>query len=384
MPCSVSFNFKMLLTMTKTKTTVLRIRPLEYYFFGGESTFGNGEGASYFARSNPLPQQTSVLGLLRRLLFDAQKQIGDSFRADRNFKQAFGEIEGLSPVFLMDGDGVGWLPHALDAHSKTEKGCNTEDFATFNFSTARGLGDAFTGLGKNPAWAAAPYFENADSKKELTDLFISQLGKTCIREEVFKSFTRIGITKFRRGADPKTRTDAFYKQEMFKLTKGWSFAVVVELDDAFDTNLFNGKTVALGGEKSLARIEVVQPSGTFANVFKAEIMYRDRPTGQVVLLSDALVDDDFFEKCAAAIAKTTPFRNIITPQTPKSYGPMITATKQQAPPKELDKLFKTDKLTLLKSGSILFGGVGGTKAITDALEDAIHFQQIGYNHYFTF
>lgn len=363
--------------MTKSTTVLLRIRPLEYYFFGGESTFGDGEGANYFARSNSFPQQTTVLGLLRRLLFDTKKPIGESFQANRSFKQNFGAITTLSPVFLMDGEGKGWLPHALDAHTATKKAEVKPESEPFDFSTSRGLGEAFTGLGQALAWTAAPYFKKADSKKGLTDLLIAQNGETCERDSVFKKFTRIGITKFRRGAKQEERRDAFYKQEMYKLTEGWSFAVVVGLETGFDADFFDGKTVAFGGEKCLARVEVMEKNASFESIFQSKNMYKKRLDRQVVLLSDALVGDDFFKNCTAVIAEITPFRNIITPSNPKSYGPIRPTINDEF-------LFKTGKMTLLKSGSVLFATADGTKAITDALDDEVHFRQIGYNHYLTF
>lgn len=362
------------------QTVLLRIRPLEYYFFGGETTFSNGEHANYFARSNPLPQQTSVLGLLRQALF-GQFPIGESFRADRPVKQDFGKIRGLSPVFFLNGDGLAFLPHALDAHTQTPDPCEKKEVKPlpipFGFTTQRQLGEAFTGFGEKPEWSPAPYLETANSKKTLTELLISENGVTLERSEVYKSFTRVGITKFRRSSKAEERRDAFYKQEMFKLTAGWSFAVFVEFEPGFDAGFLHEKILPFGGERSMARIEILKTAGSFDSRFQGGKVYPKRTTGQVVLSSDAFVEAGIFHHCVAAVAETGPFRNIVTPKSTQNFGPMKSGPQQ-------DSLYKTGKMTLLKSGSVLFAGPGGVKKIIETLDDALHFQQIGYNHFFTF
>lgn len=51
--------------MSNTKTAIVSFLPLAPYFFGSEVTHGNGAEANYFAKGNPLPQQTTFLGALR-------------------------------------------------------------------------------------------------------------------------------------------------------------------------------------------------------------------------------------------------------------------------------------------------------------------------------
>lgn len=363
--------------MSKRNSALLRIRPIEYFFFGGESTFGNGEGANYFARSNAFPQQSTILGLLRRLLFDAKQHIGHSFDAGDKTLQDFGVIQSLSPVFLMDNGGKAWLPHALDAHEETPAGCGAKGFQSFHYHPNKNIGECFTGLDDAGSWTKAPYFDGADAKRSLSDCLIAQDGVRLQRKEVFQGFTRIGITKFRKGADPASKRDAFYKQEMYKLEAGWSFAVVLSVKNAEDLNFFKDKMVALGGEKCTAHLEIVQEEdASFEQIFQASAMYNNRHGGQIVLLSDAYVGEGFMAHCEAAIAEITPFRNIITPsQTkPKAYGPLKSGPNP-------DHLYKTQKYNLLKSGSVL---LGDTQRISQLLEEQTHFRQIGYNHYLTF
>ena len=46
-------------------TYKITLTPVEGYFFGGETTFGEGQAKNYFAKSNLLPQETALLGMLR-------------------------------------------------------------------------------------------------------------------------------------------------------------------------------------------------------------------------------------------------------------------------------------------------------------------------------
>ncbi|MCC8142630.1 MAG: hypothetical protein LIO97_00980 [Tannerellaceae bacterium] len=47
------------------KKYLILLKPLDWFFFGGEQTHGEEDTTNYFAKSNILPQQTSLLGMLR-------------------------------------------------------------------------------------------------------------------------------------------------------------------------------------------------------------------------------------------------------------------------------------------------------------------------------
>ena len=59
----------------------INLKPLDWFFFGGEHTFNNGENESYIARSNHMPQQTTLLGMVRYQLL---KQKGLLYRGDKD------------------------------------------------------------------------------------------------------------------------------------------------------------------------------------------------------------------------------------------------------------------------------------------------------------
>ena len=55
-----------------SKQYLIKLKPIDKFFFGGEMTFSfdgdDSEYASYVIKSNYFPQQTSLLGMLRFLI----------------------------------------------------------------------------------------------------------------------------------------------------------------------------------------------------------------------------------------------------------------------------------------------------------------------------
>ena len=121
--------------MTKLKY-LIKMTPLNTYFFGGEKTFTSAKGeTNYFARSNRWPQQTTVLGMLRYLIgksvepeFDSAKIGSHSFIVGAS-DNTFGFIDKLSPAFLVNDKG-NYLLEAGTDHQKNKK---TEKIERFEF-----------------------------------------------------------------------------------------------------------------------------------------------------------------------------------------------------------------------------------------------------------
>ena len=47
------------------KYYIVRLTPINSYYFGGEITFGEGVAQNYYVKSNYLPQASSLLGVMR-------------------------------------------------------------------------------------------------------------------------------------------------------------------------------------------------------------------------------------------------------------------------------------------------------------------------------
>ena len=56
----------------------IELKPVETFFFGGEITFGNFQ--NYLVKSNFFPQQTTLLGMVRKRLLDQYGLIDENGR----------------------------------------------------------------------------------------------------------------------------------------------------------------------------------------------------------------------------------------------------------------------------------------------------------------
>ena len=65
---------------------LIQLAPLSDFFFGGEATFGQGQNQHYFVRSNPWPQQTTLLGMLRYELLKSAPLAFDLAKDKINFE----------------------------------------------------------------------------------------------------------------------------------------------------------------------------------------------------------------------------------------------------------------------------------------------------------
>ena len=114
----------------------ISLEPLSPYYFGGENKFNEGgevdgdRRSTYLLHSNPFPQQTGILGMLRNqlllqngLLANNNEKVQDCKKAasligEKSFKLAgkndFGVLEQVGMVFMRDADGNAWYPAPLD------------------------------------------------------------------------------------------------------------------------------------------------------------------------------------------------------------------------------------------------------------------------------
>lgn len=355
-----------------TNTTynyLIRLQPLDAYFFGGEVTFGNGAGQNYFAKTNPFPQQTAILGVLRHLGYK-KVAIGESFDAtNASQRQDFGYIRNLSPLFLQYEGSKYYIPGALGSGPE----------GAFKVSSS---GDHIRAWGGED-WKStrdAPDYKAKDGWEQ--GLIIGQpTGNKKVdyikMDQVIKTFTRIGITKNKHGQE---RKDGFYKQAMARLAKNWEFVVLADLDDEAVGQLPHQIVMPLGAEKVLfnLKVEKLNASKAFSDYFPPERWNHHFPSTSeaVILVSDAFTDTGIYSTCDFAITDTADFRNIRTPKNVSNFGRLKQFARHSPDP--VDQLFKSNKYNLLKRGSLLYGMASD---ITQKL-DKEAFLQIGYNHSF--
>jgi len=332
-----------------------RLKPLGPFFFGGEITFGEAENKNYLVRSNLFPQQTTILGMLRKKLLIQEgylkvtdkgeildiggKQKIESLIGPKSFdiretEQGFGVIKRISPVFLCK----------VDPSSKEMQLFNIAP-KDLGMKFKKSSGRSMLNKGSKDF---VPFMEGYKSKKVLVDLFIKAGTDERIKvDEIFLPAEKIGITK---GKGEVQEEKAFYKQTAYRLINGFEFVCIVEIDSKPN---MKGGFVFMGADKSAFIMTVEDYEKSFEDTFSI-----GPDNGRIVLLSDAYVEENIYEYCYFAMTGTVTFRNI------KSSTGNYRLTKEKK------------KHTFLKRGSVLYPN-DRSKVITKMQKP--HLQKIGYN-----
>lgn len=343
----------------------ITLTPLDWFFFGGEKTLGSGDKADYLARSNKLPQQTAVLGMLRYQLLKQKGWLKDASGVSKakpdeikdligvgSFSMQkqnvnFGKINKISPIVLYKEEL--FIPMPLD------KGQNV------SFEDAKvSLNDV-----KKSKLIKCDGFDHKRYKNY--DKWISkQLEK--VSSEIFESKMQIGITK--NGGD-----DAFYKQGVLRLKDGFKFAFYAEIDEDLKSDI-----VFLGAQQSCFKMDVVPMNEDVDSMFKKNcpsVVDNNKNVERIVLLSNAYVEkmSDLHELCLFHWSNSTPFRNMeeaISEDEKQQKGLLHSGAvkyKKQAV-----------KYNYFTAGSVLYFEKKNREKIEQLL-NLNYLQTIGYNYF---
>ena len=282
------------------KTYLVKLTPLEPYFFGNEKTFlfkgeeNQGQrGNMYFIRSERTPLQSTLMGMMRYLLmphkgFDqAYREQNAAVIGEESFDieaeaQSFGVIERVHPLFLMRGS---------EKYVVTPMDCSADKTEYTPFSDYKDI-ETDQGIKK--------YAADYDVKKGLNDSYISLSDGSLIQaDDIFGAETRVGNMK-NSGTDNK---DSFFKKEYRYFKDGFSFAFYVDLDDSAVLPE-NGVThVFLGQGKSLFSASFTEEENTLerqaAKLLSKDIIY---------CLSDVYTDSGILELCEFAMLPQRDYR----------------------------------------------------------------------------
>lgn len=398
---------------------LFQLKPLGEFFFGGEATFGPGDNRHYFVRSNLLPQQTSLLGLLRHELLKSDPSVFDLV-ADRIINPAaaaklvgsqgfdgitdapFGIIEGLSPIFLLDQNGTPFFLQArlalkqrertwLEKKSSAEPRFRSESLLATASAKTTGYQLMTEKLKKGGLVA-----ESYDGKAEFQEMLVGADGRqVSLRydpdeapEGVFIKIEKTGNRKDYEGASDES---GFFKQHMFKLRSGWRFAFFAAFNAALPPDFGTEHKTHFGAERRpfllhvgdpnqiLAKRGGGYPDGALAEPAFAENTFQhfenlygglgSAPPGlrQIVLLSDAKVTADIYRHTDFALTEATPFRHF----QPSMDSPNTLWRSGNDP--------KSARYNLLRRSSSLYAQ--DTQIMENQLLDARAFRRIGYNYF---
>lgn len=268
------------------KYYIVRLTPINSYYFGGEITFGEGAAQNYYVKSNYLPQASSLLGVMRYevlrqnnlLSYDKTNRqqleqvkylIGEhGFNLDDD--SSYGIIQKLSPVFVENKrSGKFYTPMPLDDGIQISFQSDTE----CSFSSVCKQSKAITMKGYD--------YKHYDNYR----YWISGDGEKIDTKAIFYEKEQIGITKSNREDDDQ---DAFYKMVSVGLRDSYNFVFILET--SIDINPVEKEVVYMGGNRSAFVMSIVpfenEPTDFFCTYFSS-LKRSDR----LLLLSDTYFTD---------------------------------------------------------------------------------------------
>lgn len=272
----------------KTYKYIVRLTPVGSYFFGGETTFGDGKNQNYLVRSCILPQVSAVLGVLRYEILrrnnlletgaenDAEKKekwpeyIGKPFNIEAP-AASYGQIREISPIFMeRKSDGVLFTPCPADLGYEVTFG-NDEKVSYFGEEIPQPL---IAEQGTNTFCD----FKHYDNWKK----WIGTDGKTIDADKIFINDERVGINKLDSSSD---RDKAYFEQTQIRLGDGYHFCFSVTTSEKLDEKpVF----VQMGGNRSTFKMELESADVDLVGKFR-EVLHRD---GRLLLLGDAWIKSE--------------------------------------------------------------------------------------------
>lgn len=360
--------------------------PLEPYLFGGEQGFGNGEGQNYYAKGNPLPQQSTLCGTLRHLLYKNGYRRGLHSFDPGNSDPDHGDLLGISPLFLTDGTKY-YFYGPIDRH---------DDKSLFTLAPSDGAqllldtGD----LEQSATWEQQRAWGGMTKKKGKADCWVTKDGDPVLTSEIFHITTRPGIPKRELHEQQRTQTTGpgLHKKDLWHMKKGWAFAAIVDFHSNVDLGKIATYTLPMGAEKVVFSIKVERNCPKMEDLFpRDEMFYKTAPSeSRIVLLSDTYMPDAVWPLVETGVTDMVDFRNIETVLDDEykhgifSYGPLTDWTHQTNVPKRKEGLHKGQKYTLLARGSVLVFKNDADMQQAESILKSTPWYTIGYNHFYTY
>lgn len=367
----------------------IELKPVEPYYFGGENSLdsNNDEVLKYLMKSRELPQQTTLLGMLRKELLKVEghykddyaefleyycdnKNVIDKLIGSSNFNgnlkdmQSFGVIKRVSPVIICDNDNNYFMP-APKNYYRVEDTHRYKLYELEEFNSER-----------NSSRIGSLYnLKNYDPKVGLTTDYIQisyssntnnfeHTDKLIKKDSLFKVVERVGITKGRNG---KTQDEAYYKRKSYLLKENRSFVFFAELElDNFERESF----VNLGGNQSMFKLKITKTKidNLFQEIVKPLISEKYITIiGETYLDIENMLNIEYTHlnknRMKFGIIETIDFRSIQISKKNKNI--------------RFDK--RKEKFKLLDRGSILY--TDSKLELCSEIDKYKNFKQLGYNYY---
>jgi len=353
----------------------ITLKPIGDFYFGGESSFGKPKSdmskqeayfakSAYFAQGEMFPQQTHVLGMLRKTILrkngfmklhkngewvnrnhdDAKNLVGKEWTKD------LGKIIKISTVHLeKESTEEIYYPapydYSMSLHKQEGK------------SYINGREDL------NSVYAFKVDDNDFGAKSSLCYGYISKNSKPIGLDKIFMKKTRIGNQTYMPTDDDK---EQLYKISSYMFSeeyKDFHFVCYMEtVENTVWTDEYYTQTVELGGERSIFKMNVSKVDDV-PNTEETYIQNKKNET-RIVLTSDAYVksvNENIFDNVEISLAHKRRFRT-------------VNSSKNES-------FSKSSKKILLTKGSVLYPKGDALETIVTVLKNEKEFRSIGYNQY---
>lgn len=310
---------------------LITLTPLQPYLFGGDTTFGQKDdekNSSYLVKSRQFPQQSAILGMLKKEIMtqsvvltkkvrgewvdkhqkqEAIRLVGDEkFDIASTSPQNFGAIKSISPVFLINNT------------KKYIKKVNIDKY---------------------------PYedglLQNYNPKENIYDNFVCLEDNTTLKsDKIFKSIEQIGNSK-------QDEKDSLFKKISYILKDNFKFAFYLECDYELKDSI-----VTLGADQSSFKLTVTHDD--------SKLDYQDR-NGYLTLLSDSYISVSTKDNCDFAITSEISYQSLTNKKHCSKHN----------------EFKKSKKVYLYEKGSVF---INPSEELLNNLNNT-NCQQIGYNKF---
>lgn len=333
------------------KTYLVKLKPLDPYFFGNEKGFaykdasdGNQYSNSYFIRSEYTPSQSTILGAMRCAFLAVKKDnwdytdddkilnaaaVGPDTFSPAKTNQSFGKIKKLSPVFLLQNDEI-LVPAPFDHNGKSDK------YTPFSeYKEAK--------VGNDVKY----YTDEYDPKEGIVCGYLNiETGNIIKSSNIFDRVVRTGIN---RSAENK----GFFKKEYGILKDGFSFGIYITLEDDL---VPKNDVMYLGQGKSSFAVSFVPQENQIAEKVKSYLS-----DNVVYCFGDSFISSDIYDDCLFSVANTTTYRLF------QKYGRKISRDPVLYRPVTAGSVFipKNKEEFLKKAANNNFNQIGYNEFITN-------------------
>ncbi|WP_066506981.1 type III-B CRISPR module-associated Cmr3 family protein [Abyssisolibacter fermentans] len=307
----------------------ITLKPIGSFFFSSEKSFkyigDEEENINYFSRSNRFPQQTSILGMMRKEILKIKELYSEDWNYSKKVEEVnkyigksgfsitknndFGVIKEISPVFIKRGQ---------DILMNIPKDYNNDyaEYMPFEFGLkVKDINGKEINILSN--FIAKNYNEN---------YFLNLTNGNIIdKDAVFTEDTQIGITRDNEG---KTKENAFYKIIKYRLESEKKdknmlinyFVLDAEIDNCIKIDDDYTNIVSLGGEKSLFNIKIEKIDDRIENIVENHLkkihdnivndnyLNSRKYNYKVICISDVYTDKELLENNDYAIREYCDFR----------------------------------------------------------------------------